>query len=112
MSSNKEIPIYQKKESINRRISTNSVHSKNSKSQCLYKKEILSSLLKLLTKIKQDRIIKTYNIDNIERENKLYNPRPITVNLNKFLIILIKIIIIIIILLIIIFLMKKIILLF
>ena len=72
MSSNKEIPIYQKKESINRRISTNSVHSKNSKSQCLYKKEILSSLLKLLTKIKQDRIIKTYNIDNIERENKLY----------------------------------------
>ena len=84
MSSNKEISIYQKKESINRRISTNSVHSKNSKCQCLYKKEILSSLLKSPTKIKQDGIIKSYNIDNIERENKLYNPRPITVNLNKF----------------------------
>ena len=83
MSSNKERQSYQKKESINNKIRTNIVNLNNSKNQCLYKKEILSSLLKLPTKIKQDGIIKSYKIKNIERENKIYNSRPITVNLNK-----------------------------
>ena len=83
MSSNKERQSYQKKESINNKIRTNIVNLNNSKNQCLYKKEILSSLLKLPTKIKQDGIIKSYKIKNIERENKIYNSRPITVNLSK-----------------------------
>ncbi len=83
MSSNKERQSYQKKESINNKLRTNIVNLNNSINQCLYKKEILSSLLKLPTKIKQDGIIKSYKIKNIERENKIYNSRPITVNLNK-----------------------------
>ena len=76
---------YIKKDSINSGISTNSAHSNNlnKKNQCLYKKEILSSLIRLPTKIKQDGVIKSYNIENIQREKKNYNTRPITVNLNK-----------------------------
>ena len=76
---------YIKKDSINSGISTNSTHSNNlnKKNQCLYKREILSSLIRLPTKIKQDGVIKSYNIENIQREKKKYNTRPITVNLNK-----------------------------
>ena len=84
MSSTKK-SSYIKKDSINSGISTNSAHSNNlnKKNQCLYKREILSSLIRLPTKIKQDGVIKSYNIENIQREKKKYNTRPITVNLNK-----------------------------
>ena len=72
-----------KKESLNSKISSNSINSNNinKKSQCLYKKEILSSLIRLPTKIKQDGVLKSYNIENIQKEK--HNKKPITVNLNK-----------------------------
>ena len=72
MSSTKK-SSYIKKDSINSGISTNSAHSNNlnKKNQCLYKREILSSLIRLPTKIKQDGVIKSYNIENIQREKKI-----------------------------------------
>ena len=73
-----------KKESLNSKISSNSINSNNinKKSQCLYKKEILSSLIRLPTKIKQDGVLKSYNFENIQKE-KYNKTKPITVNLNK-----------------------------
>ena len=53
------------------------------KNQCLYKQEVLSSLLRLPTKIKQDGIIKSYNIENIERQRNNYYSRAISINEKK-----------------------------
>ena len=72
-----------KKETINSGSSTNNSNIITKRNQCLYKKEILSSLIRLPTKIKQDGVLKSYNMENIQKERKRFNSRPITVNLNK-----------------------------
>ena len=55
----------------------------NNKNQCLYKHDILSSLIRLPTKIKQDGIMKSYNIDNLKRQKNNYYSRPISISQNK-----------------------------
>ena len=70
-----------KKETINSGSSTNNSNIITKRNQCLYKKEILSSLIRLPTKIKQDGVLKSYKMDNIHKEKKKFSP--ITVNLNK-----------------------------
>jgi len=74
-----------KKENIRSKMNGNLGNSNNinKKNQCLYKKEILSSLIRLPTKIKQDGVLKSYNIENIQKERQNNKIKPITVNLNK-----------------------------
>ena len=55
----------------------------NNKNQCLYKHDILSSLIRLPTKIKQDGIMKSYNINNLKRQKNNYYSRPISISQNK-----------------------------
>ena len=55
----------------------------NNKNQSLYKHDILSSLIRLPTKIKQDGIMKSYNIDNLKRQKNNYYSRPISISQNK-----------------------------
>ena len=55
----------------------------NNKNQWLYKHDILSSLIRLPTKIKQDGIMKSYNIDNLKRQKNNYYSRPISISQNK-----------------------------
>ena len=51
--------------------------------KCLYKHDILSSLIRLPTKIKQDGIMKSYNIDNLKKQKNNYYSRPISISQNK-----------------------------
>ena len=59
-----------KKETINSGSSTNNSNIITKRNQCLYKREILSSLIRLPTKIKQDGVLKSYKMDNIQKEKK------------------------------------------
>ena len=81
MSSNQNQKQIIKKETINSGSSTNNSNIINKKNECLYKREILSTLVRLPTKIKQDGVLKSYKMDNIQKEKKKFSP--ITVNLNK-----------------------------
>ena len=81
MSSNQKQII--KKETINSGSSTNNSNIINKKNECLYKREILSTLVRLPTKIKQDGVLKSYKMDNKKKEKNKINSTPITVNLNK-----------------------------
>ena len=68
--------IFRKENSFNQ----NSQQEKNTnfnKNQCLYKQDVLSSLIRLPTKIKQNGVIKSYNIENIERQKNNYYSRAI-----------------------------------
>ena len=74
--------IFQKDNSLNQ----NSQKEKNinlNPNQCLYKQDILSSLIRLPTKIKQNGIIKSYNIENIERQKNNYYSRAISIKQSK-----------------------------
>ena len=83
MSSNQNQKQIIKKETINSGSSTNNSNIINKKNECLYKREILSTLVRLPTKIKQDGVLKSYKMDNIQKEKNKINSTPITVNLNK-----------------------------
>ncbi len=83
MSSNQNQKQIIKKETINSGTSTNNSNIINKKNECLYKREILSTLVRLPTKIKQDGVLKSYKMDNIQKEKKQFNSNPISVNLNK-----------------------------
>ena len=70
--------IFRKENSFNQ----NSQQEKNTnfnKNQCLYKQDVLSSLIRLPTKIKQNGVIKSYNIENIERQKNNYYSRAISI---------------------------------
>ena len=74
--------IFQKDNSLNQ----NSQKEKNinlNPNQCLYKQDILSSLIRLPTKIKQNGVIKSYNIENIERQKNNYYSRAISIKQSK-----------------------------
>ena len=74
--------IFRKENSFNQ----NSQQEKNTnfnKNQCLYKQDVLSSLIRLPTKIKQNGVIKSYNIENIERQKNNYYSRAISIKKNK-----------------------------
>ena len=74
--------IFQKENSLNQNFQQEKNINLNP-NHCLYKQDILSSLIRLPTKIKQNGVIKSYNIENIERQKNNYYSRAISIKKNK-----------------------------
>ena len=70
--------IFQKENSLNQNFQQEKNINLNP-NHCLYKQDILSSLIRLPTKIKQNGVIKSYNIENIERQKNNYYSRAISI---------------------------------